>query len=1409
MSSLRFIVFFFVFAGCSFFSLATAQYSVNLPYKQISVEKSGNKAIFDTDAFICEQGRPKLPSYSISILIPPEIDFEDVTVKLKDLTYQDLPETFEVDPSEIVDSSRLPDGIADKKDTSVYRSNSFFPSEFKGKVVFDRLWHYKVVRVTVYPYLYNPVQNRLRKLTGGSICLSFDAKQPNANNKQRIFEAENTLRDIIVNPEVLELYGTMYAINSFSAPTSVYTNAPLGKQYVIITTNAIYTGCKNKIDNYKTHLESIGYDKVEIVTETEWQFAATASERSNNIRAWIIDYASNGNTDYNVLLIGNPNPENGDVPMYYVTNHYPSWGTDYFYGDLDAELTDLDANLQEVVVGRIPVYRESDYSRVNDYLQKVIDYESSSNIEWRSFALLPIVPCFELGWNDFSIGNNIKQIMNLVGWESRRLFEPYGWNNDHKGFYPAVVNAMPLAEVPFCNPGIVVNNWNNYTPGLVVWHTHGNSKNAVSVLSVNDISGLKTNYPAIVFSGSCDVAKPQERGNLGTELMYSKSAIVFVGSAGDFIVEQIKLIAPGFASYIAQNLSVGDAIKNIHKNGVYNEENKRIVLYGCPEVRVNIPQKTLGIGPQNLTLLRTNSNQVKLSWDTVSNAQSYVIERAEQSSGRKRADGWKNIGTVTGNVEYIDNSVVSNKVYLYRVWAENSTAKSGYSAVDSISTYSQSLLPQPPENMNVIPDCYAAIISWDQPATVQSGTYYNVKRRHINQGSSTQCEFGVVENTVQAKDIFDCDAEKGALSGSAQVGTTYEDFEGTGYVDGFVSSITAAVSFETKVLVEGDYTLSLRYSAANGNSTNIGLYVNNRKVKNITCQQTVDQDGNGSWNVWSKQSETVRLNSGINNIEYRAESASANSIVIDQFYVKAVNSYIDNNLLPGEEYEYTVSTVNKYGESENCNPTVIVKPVMRVPTVAPVLDHVDNVSCNAFEYYWNNPIENARLCNEIQYSYDKKLPGGGTENVSGLMLLNRNWSMYALDGFENDQEIEFRFRTRSTISGELYVSDWSETYTVTTGRGTPPNLPQVTLSKLPSGKIQLSFEPDLSGNEISGCQIYRKNGDVFALVKEVNSIATPVEFDPLEVATDYFVIRVYNSSDCGKNYSEYSDVISFSEPRKYEAEDALLENGANVNTDHPGYSGSGFVDGFWRKENANVTFTVMADQSADYTLKLRYSAGNGTSYCMGLYVNGNKIKNLTCPGTGNWDSWGEITERIHLESGTNTITYKSEWYSSESINIDYIEYVVISSGSPDADLKVYTLDQTLGNNQQTQPRFYIRNDGDTPLSNYSMRYYFTVENGQTPVFESYYMPSYCTASIEQVSGDVYCVLLTFNNTLEAGGRIPQAENDGFNFGLHYQNYTNVWNQGNDFSQPSGNNFTLTDKVAVFNSSNKLIYGTMP
>jgi hypothetical protein len=135
------------------------------------------------------------------------------------------------------------------------------------------------------------------------------------------------------------------------------------------------------------------------------------------------------------------------------------------------------------------------------------------------------------------------------------------------------------------------------------------------------------------------------------------------------------------------------------------------------------------------------------------------------------------------------------------------------------------------------------------------------------------------------------------------------------------------------------------------------------------------------------------------------------------------------------------------------------------------------------------------------------------------------------------------------------------------------------------------------------------------------------------------------------------------------------------------------------------------------------------------------------------------------------------------------------------------LDQTPGNNQQTQPRFYIKNEGDTPLSNFTMKYYFTVEDGKTPVVDNYYMAPYCNAVITPISGNDYCATITFNVTLPAGGRIP--ENDGLNFSLHYSDWSSSWNTSNDYSRPASSSYVQNDRVAIFNSSNQLIYGSQP
>ena len=58
-----------------------------------------------------------------------------------------------------------------------------------------------------------------------------------------------------------------------------------------------------------------------------------------------------------------------------------------------------------------------------------------------------------------------------------------------------------------------------------------------------------------------------------------------------------------------------------------------------------------------------------------------------------------------------------------------------------------------------------------------------------------------------------------------------------------------------------------------------------------------------------------------------------------------------------------------------------------------------------------------------------------------------------------------------------------------------------------------------------------------------------------------------------------------------------------------------------------------------------------------------------------------------------------------------------------------------------------------------------------------------------------------------GGILLGCTHNGF--GLHYADWANAWNKANDFSQPAGGSYAINGRVAIFNSSNQLIYGSQP
>ncbi|MFF5103352.1 family 16 glycoside hydrolase [Streptomyces sp. NPDC000134] len=133
----------------------------------------------------------------------------------------------------------------------------------------------------------------------------------------------------------------------------------------------------------------------------------------------------------------------------------------------------------------------------------------------------------------------------------------------------------------------------------------------------------------------------------------------------------------------------------------------------------------------------------------------------------------------------------------------------------------------------------------------------------------------------------------------------------------------------------------------------------------------------------------------------------------------------------------------------------------------------------------------------------------------------------------------------------------------------------------------------------------------------------------------------------------------------YEAEEAALTGTAGINTDHTGYSGSGFVDRYATEGKAATTFDVTVPKTGDYDVSLRYSNGpnpfQGTK-SFSLYADGKKVRQTSLPSTGDWDTWSTRTERLRLRAGHHSLSYRYDPGDTGHVNLDLI--TVRPHGSP-------------------------------------------------------------------------------------------------------------------------------------------------
>lgn len=129
-------------------------------------------------------------------------------------------------------------------------------------------------------------------------------------------------------------------------------------------------------------------------------------------------------------------------------------------------------------------------------------------------------------------------------------------------------------------------------------------------------------------------------------------------------------------------------------------------------------------------------------------------------------------------------------------------------------------------------------------------------------------------------------------------------------------------------------------------------------------------------------------------------------------------------------------------------------------------------------------------------------------------------------------------------------------------------------------------------------------------------------------------------------------VLSGVDKAAYEAEFGVGTT-VSINTDHPGYTGTGFVDGFASAGDA-VEVDVWAESATSHDIVLRYSNGSGQNATRAIYRNGTVAGTITLPPTSNWDTWATASLPVTLTSGAQKIRVGFASGNTIGINLDSI-----------------------------------------------------------------------------------------------------------------------------------------------------------
>jgi hypothetical protein len=204
------------------------------------------------------------------------------------------------------------------------------------------------------------------------------------------------------------------------------------------------------------------------------------------------------------------------------------WGT----GDRDTNGVDFTA---DVYIGRIPVYDSNpdtpgyepeDYATLDNILRIFINYETGTQPSWRGKFLTANVELWD-GKSDWRLGEALKSdFADPLGFSTYRIYD-----SDFDSFISPECPAINPKDADPAAPCNLLQEWSNTEGyGLITWSTHGSQTGASHLIQSADNGNLNRSRSALTFQGSCLNGYPENKDNLGFELL-SQGAVTTVSAS--------------------------------------------------------------------------------------------------------------------------------------------------------------------------------------------------------------------------------------------------------------------------------------------------------------------------------------------------------------------------------------------------------------------------------------------------------------------------------------------------------------------------------------------------------------------------------------------------------------------------------------------------------------------------------------------------------------------------------------------------------------------------------------------------------------------------------------------------------------------------------------------------------------